>query len=62
MSKRLPNPWQEVILVSHGVVMIKFNTNLVNFFNIFGISISSINRNANTLIRYFKKYLDTTKY
>ena len=62
MSKRLPNPWQEVILMSHVVVMIKCKSNLVNFFDIFGISISGINRNANTLIRYFKKYLDTTKY
>ena len=59
VSKRLPNPWQEVVLVRNGVVMIKFNSNLVNFFDIFGISISGINRNANTLIRYFKKYLDT---
>ena len=50
MSKRLPNPWQEVILVRHGAVIIKFNSNLVIFFDIFGISISGINRNANTLI------------
>ena len=62
MSKKLLNPWQEVILVSHGVVMIKSNSNLVNFFNIFSISISSINRNANTFIRSSKKYLDITKY
>ena len=31
MSKRLPNLWQEVILVSHGAVIIKFNSNLDNF-------------------------------
>ena len=62
MSKRLPNPWEEVILVRNGVIMIKFNSNLVNFFNIFDISISGINRNGNTLIQYLKKYLDTTKY
>ena len=62
MSKRLPNPWQEVILVSHGAIMIKFISNLVNFFDIFVISISGINRSANTLIRYLKKYLNTTKY
>ena len=62
VGKRLPNPLQEVILARDGVVMIKFNTNLVNFFDIFGISISGINRNANTLIQYLKKYLDTTKY
>ena len=62
VSKRLPNPWQEVILVRNGVVMIKFNSNLVNFFDIFGISISGIDRNGNTLIQYFKKYPDTTKY
>ena len=37
MSKSLPNPWEEVILVRNGVVIIKFNSNLVNFFNIFGI-------------------------
>ena len=55
MSKELPNPWLEVILVRHGVFMIKFNSNLVNFFNIFGISISGINRNANTLMQYLKK-------
>ena len=52
MSKRLPSPWEEVILVRNGVIMIKFNSNLVNAFNIFGISISGINRNANTLIQY----------
>ena len=52
MSKRLPNPWQEVILVRDGVAMIKFNSTLVYFSDIFGISISGINRNANTLIRY----------
>ena len=62
MSKRLPNPWQEVSLVRHGVVMIKFNSNLFNFFNIFGISIFDINKNANTLIQYLKKYLNTNKY
>ena len=62
MSKRLPNPWKEVILVRHGVVMIKFNSNLITSFDIFGISISGINRNSNTLIQYFKKYLNTTKY
>ena len=62
MSKRLPNPWEEVILVRNGVIMIKFNSKLVNVFDIFGISISGINRNANTLIQYLKKYLDTTKY
>ena len=62
MSKRLPNPWQEIILVKHGVVMIKFNCNPVDFFFIFGISISSIKGNANSLIPYFKKYLDSTKY
>ena len=50
MSKRLPNPWQEIILVSHGVVIIKFNSNLINIFDIVDISISGINRNANTLI------------
>ena len=50
MSKRLPNPF-----------MIKFNSNLVIFFGIFSISISGINRNANTLIRYLKEYLNTTK-
>ena len=53
MSKRLPKPWKKVILVRNGVVMIEFNSNLVNFFDIFGISISGINRNANTLILYF---------
>ena len=42
-------------IVRHGVVMIKFNSNLVNIFDIFSISISGINRNANTLIRYFLK-------
>ena len=62
VSKRLPNPWQEVILVRDGVAMIKFNSTLVYFSDIFGISISGINRNANTLVRYLKKYLDTTKY
>ena len=62
MSKRLPNHWKEVILVRNDVIMIKFNSKLVNFFDIFGISISGINKNANTLIQYFKKYLDTTKY
>ena len=60
MSKRLP--WEEVILVRNGVIMIKCNSKLVNFFDIFGVSISGINRNANTLIQYLKKYLDTTKY
>ena len=37
MSKRLSNPWQEVISVSHGVVMVKFNRNLVTFFLIFSV-------------------------
>ena len=41
----------------NGVIMIKFNSNLVNFFDIFGISIFGINRNANTLIQYLKEYL-----
>ena len=52
MSKRLPNPWEEVILVRNGVIMTKFNSKLVSFFDNFGISISGINRNANTLIQY----------
>ena len=42
-------------IVRHGVVMIKLNSNLVNIFDIFNVSISGINRNANTLIRYFLK-------
>ena len=49
MSKRLPKLWQEVILVRHGIVMNKFNSNLVNFLDIFSISISGINGNANTI-------------
>ena len=46
MSKRLPNSWQEVILVSH-CVMIKFNSDLVNFLKtIFDISIKEYLMNA----------------
>ena len=61
LSCDCPTP---VILVSHGVVMIKFDSNnlLLYFVNVFVISISDIDRTANTLIQYFKKYLDTTKY
>ena len=46
-------------IVRHGVVMIKLNSNLVNIFDIFNVSISGINRNANTLIRYFLKIPQT---
>ena len=46
MSKRLPNSWQEVILVSH-CVMIKFNSDLVNFKkNIFDFLIKKYLMNA----------------
>ena len=63
VTKRLPNPQQEVKWSYSSELLCPYDrSNTINFFDIFGISTSDINRNANTLIRYFKKYLNTTKY